>query len=43
MVAALPAVEEEEAEGFLALEVLCEFEVVGAEVAVGGCLVVVGK
>lgn len=37
------AVEEEEAEGFPALEILCEFEVVGAEVAVGGCLVVVGK
>lgn len=29
---------EEEAEGFPALEVLCESEVVGAEVAVGGCL-----
>lgn len=35
--------EEEEAEGFPALEVLCEFEVVGAEVAVGGCLAVVEK
>lgn len=34
---------EEEAEGFPALEVLCEYVVVGAEVAVGGCLAVVEK